>query len=276
MPPAVIDLDGNGRKEIIIISFDMRCYCLDSNGNKMWEFVVDGGPQDEPPIEPPVKRAIDSAPTIADLNGDKSPEILFATHDESYGSNLYALTSDGKLFWKHAVGTSGSSPTVADINNDGVLEVIVGDYEGNVHAFDNYGNEIWRCKVHGRVRDPSVADLDGDGYKEIVVGTVIMEGIGDGYVYILSHEGEILWQFHAGSKQMADNVVICDINNDGFLELIAGFENGKIMAFSPLSIVHSLQHTHCFSLNDFITKIKITLFPAIATGATIITIRKKR
>ncbi len=234
MPAAVADLDGDGDKEIIFTSFDMRCYCLDTKGNKLWEFVTEGGPQDNPP-KGHIGRAIDSAATIADLNGDGMYEILFTTDDEEYQSYIYALTADGEIFWKYPIKGSITSPCVADIDNDGKYEVIVGDISGNVHAFDSNGKEIWKSKVNGCIRSSSIADLNGDGYKEIIVGTVIMEGNGDGYVYILSHDGEILWQYHAGSKQMSDDIPVCDINNDGALEIIAGFEDGRVIAFSPFS-----------------------------------------
>ena len=242
MPAAVADLDGDGDKEIIFTSFDMRCYCLDARGNKLWEFVTEGGPQDEPPTKPPVNRTIDCAATIADLDGDGMYEILFTTHDEDYTSYLYVLTHDGKLLWKYPILPSYSDPAVADINNDGILEIVTGDMEGNVYAFDAYGNEIWSTKITGRAHIPSIADLNGDGYKEIITGTVVMGGAGDGYVYILSHDGKILWQYHAGSKQMSYDIPVCDINGDGTLELIAGFEDGRVIAFSPMTGTKSYHH----------------------------------
>ncbi|MBK6376377.1 MAG: VCBS repeat-containing protein [Xanthomonadales bacterium] len=73
-----------------------------------------------------------SSPTIADLDGNGSPEIIFGTQ----AGRVVAVRSNGTLMWSRSTGSVPvqSKPAVADIDGDGQLEVIVGAGAGNVNG----------------------------------------------------------------------------------------------------------------------------------------------
>jgi outer membrane protein assembly factor BamB len=92
----------------------------------------------------------------------------------------------GTVAWQHDFGNSEgnirASAAVADLNGDGVSDVIlpVGCY-GKLHVYSATGTEEWILQLGPRAQNsPSVGDLDGDGKLDIVLGSY------DGNVWILS------------------------------------------------------------------------------------------
>ncbi len=83
--------------------------------------------------------------------------------------------------FKHA------SPTLADVDNDGYQETLIGNWNGWLYCFDIHGNVKWAFQtgnvIHGA---PLAVDCDGNGTKEIFIGSE------DGYVYGLDCNGNQL------------------------------------------------------------------------------------
>jgi outer membrane protein assembly factor BamB len=101
------------------------------------------------------------------------------------GGVLAMNVLSGTIAWTHdwAAGGEGNvrgSPGVADLDGDGVQEVVLpaGCY-GKLRAYDGAtGAEAWDRQLGPRtIGSPSLGDLDADGALEIVVGSY------DGYVW---------------------------------------------------------------------------------------------
>jgi hypothetical protein len=61
---------------------------------------------------------------------------------------------------------------VADVNNDGKLELVAADARGNVAAFTAGGQEVWETHLGSQVHQAAVfGDVDGDGELEAVLAT---------------------------------------------------------------------------------------------------------
>src|SRR3989338_5768813 len=99
----------------------------------------------------------------------------------SVASNINV--SDLALLWRYKTdGMVRSSPAVVDINNDSMLEVIVGSDDSKLYAFSHNGMLLWNFTTSGRIRSsPSIMDITLDGIPEIVFGS------DDGYLYALSN-----------------------------------------------------------------------------------------
>jgi hypothetical protein len=91
--------------------------CLNvATGKQRWEFPVDGSA---------------SAVSVCDINGDGSPEFVFGT---SHGC-LYALADAGnhaRVVWKAHLPAGVGAPVLADADNDGATEILVGLGDGRL------------------------------------------------------------------------------------------------------------------------------------------------
>lgn len=159
------DLDGDGDVEIVGLLEGTSSYCgfvglhegahvaaYDASGVRLWISAV-------------TARAGAGAPTIADLDGDGSAEIV---------AGDTVLDASGAMLWVAADGPgidgclqAGSYPIVADLDEAGGAEVVIG-----ATAYTATGAVFWRAMDGAaRVRDGStgIADFDADGVPEVVI-----------------------------------------------------------------------------------------------------------
>lgn len=121
-----------------------------------------------------------------------------------------------------------SSPAVIDLDDDGFLDVLFGDFSGNFYKQNQDGLQTL-FTAEGQIwGSPAVADLDFDGDIEIVIGSV------DKYLYIMNADGSpqsIVYtdQFLVGTP------AIGNLDSDADLEIVlGGFSNpGKVFAINP-------------------------------------------
>lgn len=69
-----------------------------------------------------------SSPAVYDLDNDGIPEIVFTTYAIQHDlSNLVILDAAGRLLHRISIPGRGSmaAPTLADVDNDGILEIVV-------------------------------------------------------------------------------------------------------------------------------------------------------
>ncbi len=235
--PVLSDINDDGSKEVIVTH-----RCDDAVDGKIFLFSADGSIMDGWPVEVQNSRAYVSTPLVADLDGDQQPEIVVQTfYDDGQDrtGKIYLFDEKGNLLsgWpKELSGSSWNSPIAADINNDGIIEIIASSYLGDdqnpgsqlIYAMDIDGNELegWPVELDNRIfgyyditAGMSVADINNDGYKEVVV---ISSGLSV-TLCALDWEGEIAWQLRplqSFDYPKHSSPVIADLNNDGNLELI--------------------------------------------------------
>ena len=117
--PALADLAGDSRMEIIVPSYDGHMRAFSPEGELLWEYQFDA----------PGGDFIGASGSAAgDLNGDGIPEIIFSTYSTQQNvSHLIVLDSDGNQLHKVGLAKRGSMsvPTLADVDGDGILEIIV-------------------------------------------------------------------------------------------------------------------------------------------------------
>ncbi|MGE0791751.1 MAG: FG-GAP-like repeat-containing protein [Sandaracinaceae bacterium] len=183
-PPLVADVTGDGEPEVI------ANFACDDDWQRAVLRVFHGS--DGSPLWSATAAAvqINGRTSIAagDLDGDGRAEIV-AVRVPSSG-RVIAFDDDGSTLWE-SVDTDGTTPfsvtftngapAIADLDEDGSPEVIVGavvlDAAGRLRwSRDNAGNEGTNGGYAGGV--PAIADIDLDGAPEIVTGRRAYEADG--------------------------------------------------------------------------------------------------
>ncbi|NLO38952.1 MAG: VCBS repeat-containing protein [Ruminiclostridium sp.] len=140
--PKVIDLDGDGEKEILYSSYDGRihCYWLDKQEHHNWPYEVSD----------PEKSYIEfsSVPEMVDIDQDGLMEIVVSTWtNKQSGINGRVLLFDHKgnllaqielpdSFHKGQGNGALACPLVEGIDNDGLYEVVVNSVNSGFIAYD--------------------------------------------------------------------------------------------------------------------------------------------
>jgi hypothetical protein len=250
--PAIGDVNGDGEIEIAFGAWDQCLYLLNKNGESLWGNL--------PGILPGVycgghgfynEDTFWSSPALADLTGDGIPEII--TGADIYEGNVWGDPTGGYLYVFDAQGNTlarewmeqdiYSSPAVADLDNDGASEIVVGTgvYVPNkgyfVSAFEYDPNPPsptdrlvlkWRQTTAGRVfSSPALGDLNKDGWLDVV--SVVPKGDNgeDGtFVYAWrGRDGALLFQRRAcdmwgNSFNTLSSAIVADVDGDTWPEIL--------------------------------------------------------
>jgi len=180
----------------------------------------------------PQHNQVMSAPVVApleDTNNDgkinqlDTPSVIFHTfRGGNYKSDgvLRAVSGkDGHELWTVSDSAYRTYPAgsiaVADIDNDGIVEIVAPKTGAGLIAFEHTGEFKWKSSVNMSVGwgGAAIADLDADGSPEIVVGNTA-----------LNADGSLLWQGNGfrGDNGVGPLSIVADINLDGKPEVIAG------------------------------------------------------
>jgi len=116
--------------------------------------------------------SMDSAPVLADLDGDGTLEVVLQTEEVG----IFALKADGSSLWRQCWAGGNAEPVVADLENDGHPEAIFAADDGYVAVLDGAkGTVKWTFNTDSLGISPAsisvgptVADLDGHLPKEII------------------------------------------------------------------------------------------------------------
>ena len=148
-----------------------------------------------------------SAPTFADLDGDGDLDLVVGEGDGTL--NYYENTGTGSqpVFTERTgvanplagIDVGGySAPTFADLDGDGDLDLVVGEYDDHLYYYENTGTRsqpgftertgvaspLAGIDVGNRSNPkPTFADLDNDGDLDLVVGKDV------GYLYYYENTG---------------------------------------------------------------------------------------
>ena len=159
------DINGDGRPDVAVGNRNPKALYVFSgaDGTELWHYDVVG-------------RCFSAA--VADFNGDGFDDVVTtATKNDGVESYVYVLdVKNQTLLWQaNIVGkkyySTERSPSIADVNGDGVLDVLVAGLSQKLYALSGVdGSEIWSIATDDTSAGvPAIGDLDGDGMMEIVV-----------------------------------------------------------------------------------------------------------
>lgn len=168
--PVAADLDGDGADEMVIAGY-FALIALNGDGTERWRL--------------PARGRYGTCPAV--LERDGQPALIFAGDNTGH---FRCVDGAGKVVWEADTDPAFcASPAAADLDGDGLFEVVQGLKSGAVIALDAASGEVrWTRQLTGECSSPAIADLDGDGTAEVVIAT------GAGMLYVLDEAGAIRWE----------------------------------------------------------------------------------
>ena len=207
---AVHDIDGNGIKDIVVLTW----------GKNIWVFDAMGAVREGFPIQ--TQKRFNASPSIVDIDNDQVFEIVAADDN----GDLYVINHDGSISSQFSTGDDiRSEVTVADLNQDGSVELIFVSYDDFLHVWNPVTNSElagWPVDLGSNpVTAPVLADLNDDGLLNIVTATR------SGNVFVFHNNGTSMKNFpiYTGLT-IESSPSINDIDSDGDFEILLGTSQG--------------------------------------------------
>lgn len=222
-------------------------------------------------------------PAFGDLDGDGDKDLLLGNElgtlifyeNIANPGNAPRLVFRNNNFQNIDVGAN-SAPEIHDINGDGLMDLVIGEYKGQLHYFENQGSmtnpsfpqetnpdwgEIRINEFFSGYASPEIIDLNQNGLYDLIVGSesgivyfypdVELNPL-DSFVASQNNFYEPMYN-QAHDKDFGTLAIPCilQLNGDSLLDLIVGTYRGGLLAFEGQNFIS----TNVFNpeLNNFLT-----------------------
>ena len=241
--PSFIDIDNDGDYDMFLGDEDGKIHYYRNDGTpEVYDFIFVTDEYAD------VNVANIASPTFTDIDGDgdfdlfvgerswgqddRRGDINFYENTGSPDSAVFELVTQNFLsidIGKHP------PPAFADIDNDNLLDMFIGDSEGNINYFSNTGseNDPYFTFVTETFEDiaaefqsrPTFGDLDGDGDNDMIVGRTG----GSNSIQLYRNDGTVddpeytlIDNQYLGIDYQRPAPRLVDIDNDNDLDLFVG------------------------------------------------------
>ncbi len=246
--PTAGDLDADGDLDIVMGTANGSVLALDNIGTTM-RAVFQRSDRLEMVNDYCRPRYANTHPALADLDADGDLDLVIGTADGTL-----------RLFWNTKPPTNWSldidtfagvrvdadaAVTLADLDNDGDLDLTLGAADGTLRYYENVGSAAapaWQRRPMllasidvGEKSAPTWCDLDADGDLDLTLGSQsglihYYENIGTATAPILAADD--LTAYSAIQPQPESVPAFADMDADGRVSLLIGTRTGAVLALA--------------------------------------------
>lgn len=234
----IADLDGDGSWEIIAPAWESKTLHV---------FRADGS--NFPGFPKTVLSNMWSSAAVGNIDADPQLEIVFASNDARFYAFNYNGTEvmDGDAnagtigVFKTLGGTFNyGSPALADLDNDGQLDIIYAGTDGFINAWRGNGTNLPGFPYNmfaGTTSSVAVGDIDNDGLLEIACTAQ------NGRLYVIQQNGTNQPGFPTPNTaapftgvSRAPSPAFADMDGNGQKDVVLNTENGFVKVWSPAGV----------------------------------------
>ncbi len=255
------DLDGDGDMDAVIGEYGGRLFYFENTGTTSVPVFTQRSGAANP------LNGLDvgfwSNPTFADLDADGDLDAVVG----EYGGALLYFQNTGTASAPVFVQRTGaanpfngvdvsfnSTPTFVDMDADGDLDAVVGEYFGSLLYFENTGTASAPVFIQrtgaanpfngvdaGYRSDPTFADIDGDGDLDAVVGEengvpLYFENTGTTAAPLFVQRTGVANPFSTVSVIGRNTPALADLDGDGDLDVLTGEVLGRLQYFENIPV----------------------------------------
>ena len=237
--PVIEDVNGNGIDDVVFGGLDGKVHIANENGASL-----PGWPRGVIPVGSSTSVAIESSPTVADLDKDGKNEVIVGAGSlvkKNQHGGLVVFRRDGSV--RCRVGTMDvynqwtggppdryreavfSTPAVGDVSGDGYPDIVFGSWDHRLYAVNRncqripgFPLDLWDTITSS----PALFDVDGDGRQEIFIGSdATPKG---GYFWAVEYAGgtsRVMWR-RTRDEIVQSSPAIANIDGDARMEIVVG------------------------------------------------------